>query len=257
MRKIISLALLGILSLSLFGCYEKNDLYKELDTEKAEKFALDYMNEKYQESFCVVNSTKDAEHGYAPGSLTSYWCDVEVSIKDHDPAQTFVVRTTLDENTKEYEILWDTYMNHLVKPLLKRDIEQILSESDHTANGIELYSLNEKHIAGNGFKPDSSVDTDRDNLNSLLQKYDLWLTFEVYLPESAYTDHLFSDLKKAFESFVSTAISDDTIMITIYTFDDTVFSEVQKSLEHDGKLSGELISRNAHSGSFTLMERDN
>ncbi len=37
MRKILLLALLGILSLSLFGCYEKNNLYKELDTEKAEK----------------------------------------------------------------------------------------------------------------------------------------------------------------------------------------------------------------------------
>lgn len=36
MRKILLLALLGILSLSLFGCYEKNNLYKELDTEKAE-----------------------------------------------------------------------------------------------------------------------------------------------------------------------------------------------------------------------------
>lgn len=257
MKKIIFFVICALF-ICMMGCgRKKNDAYHELETGKAEQYALDYMNEKYQESFCVVNSTKDAEHGYAPGSLTSYWCDVEVSIKDHDPAQTFVVRTTLDENTKEYEILWDTYMNHLVKPLLKRDIEQILSESDHTANGIELYSLNEKHIAGNGFKPDSSVDPDQDNLNSLLQKYDLWLTFGVYLPESAYTDHLFSDLKKAFESFVSAAISDDTIMITIYTFDDTVFSEVQKSLEHDGKLSGELISRNAHSESFTLMERDN
>lgn len=102
------------------------------------------------------------------------------------------------ENTKKYEILWDTYMNHLVKPLLKKDIEQILSESDHTAHGIEFYSLNEKNIAGKGVKPDSSVDPNRDNLNSILQKFDLWLTFGVYSPESAYTDHLFSDLKKAF-----------------------------------------------------------
>ena len=61
MRKIISLALLGILSLSLFGCYEKNDLYKELDTEKAEKVALDYMNEKYDKDFYVVSSNKYKE----------------------------------------------------------------------------------------------------------------------------------------------------------------------------------------------------
>ncbi len=175
---------------------EKNDAYYELEIGKAEQYALDYMNEKYQESFCVVNSNKDCEHGYVRGFLTSYWCDVEVSIKDHDPAQTFIVRTTLDENTKKYEILWDTYMNHLVKPFLKKDIEQILSESDHTAHGIEFYSLNEKNIAGKGFKPDSSVDPNWDNLNSILQKFDLWLTFGVYLPESAYTDHLFSDLKK-------------------------------------------------------------
>lgn len=71
----------------------------------------------------------------------------------YHPAQTFIVRTTLDENTKKYEILWDTYMNHLVKTLLKKDIEQILSESDHTAHGIEFYSLNKKNIAGKGFKP--------------------------------------------------------------------------------------------------------
>ena len=82
MRKIISLALLGILSLSLFGCYEKNDLYKELDTEKAEKVALDYMNEKYDKDFYVVSSNKNKEMSYAPGKINDFWCDVEIEIED-------------------------------------------------------------------------------------------------------------------------------------------------------------------------------
>ncbi len=43
----------------LFGCDEKNDLYKEFDTKKAKKTALEYMNEKYDKDFYVVSSNKN------------------------------------------------------------------------------------------------------------------------------------------------------------------------------------------------------
>ncbi len=45
-------------------------------------------------------------------------------------------------------------------------------------------------------------------------------------------------------------------MVTIYTFDDTVFLEVQKSLNYDGEVPSELISKKAHSETFTLKEYD-
>lgn len=191
MRKIISLALLGILSLSLFGCYEKNDLYKELDTEKAEKVALDYMNEKYDKDFYVVSSNKNKEMSYAPGKINDFWCDVEIAIEDSEEDKNYTVRTTLDDDEK-YVIEWDNYMSTLVMPLVKRDINGIISEMKITDYFVYSYYISEK-VGTGGFKPDFNIDIEKDTLNSIFEKSGIWLYFNLYIPESAYKKSIVSE----------------------------------------------------------------
>ena len=111
---------------NLFGCDRtNNELYNKLDVDKAEEIALDYMNRKYDEKFYVVSSKKDGEAGYVPTSIQTFWCDVNLKIKDSDQNDDYTVRVTIDENTKDYIIQWDTYMTTLITPLAKRDIDSI------------------------------------------------------------------------------------------------------------------------------------
>ena len=63
----VMLAIIFVSSTFLFGCDKKdNELYNMLDTDKAEKTALEYMNEKYDKSFSVVRSQKNYDAGYVP-----------------------------------------------------------------------------------------------------------------------------------------------------------------------------------------------
>ena len=252
MRKIISLALLGILSLSLFGCYEKNDLYKELDTEKAEKVALDYMNEKYDKDFYVVSSNKYKEMSYAPGKINDFWCDVEIAIEDSEEDKNYTVRTTLDDDG-EYVIEWDDYMTSLVSPLAKRDINDSFSEVNITNYSIYSFYISEIGTAG-GFRPDFDVDIEHDTLDSVFEKNSIWLHFNLCIPESAYKDSTVSDFEKALGLYLPQENSDDYVRVKVLSFNDDYYSEIKNAIESGDRLPDNYEWKAIHTDTIYIKE---
>ncbi len=234
MRKIILLALLGILSFGLFGCYDKNDLYKELDTEKAEKVALDYMNEKYDKDFYVVSSNKNKEMSYAPGKINDFWCDVGIAIEDSEDGKNYAVRTTLNDDG-EYIIEWDNYMTSLVSSLAKRDINDSFSEVNITNYFIYSFYISEIGTAG-GFRPDFDVDIEHDTLDSVFEKSSIWLHFNLCIPESAYKDSTVSDFEKALGLYLPQEDSDDHVRVKVLSFNDDYYSEIKNAIESSDRL---------------------
>lgn len=228
--------------LSLYVCdREKNKLYQNFDTKKAEKAALEYMNGKYDETFKIIGSEKDYEAGYVPGSIQKFWCDVTLSLKDSDLGDSYTVRVTLNDNGKDYNIAWDNYMSTLVMPLVKRDINSIISEMKITDYFVYSCYISETGIGGeighSSFSPDFNIDIEKDTLCSIMEKNDIWLCFKLYLPESAYNKGLVSEFEKALKSDLSHETADDYVGLSVLSFDDDYYSEIKKLSESGNELS--------------------
>lgn len=241
MRKYSLLILCSFCLLLLYGCdREKNELYQNFDTKKAEKIALDYMNGKYDETFRIIGSEKDYEAGYVPGSIQYFWCDVELSLKDSDLGDSYTVRVTINDSCDDYNIAWDNYMTTLVTPLIKRDVENIVSKMELNDYFIDSYDIGEKGVGGivgnKGFKSDFDIDIEKDTLCSIMEKNDIWLCFKLYLPESAYNKSLVSGFEKTLESNLSQGVSDDYVRVAVLSFDDDYYSEIKKLSEGGNKL---------------------
>lgn len=242
MRKYLLLILCSFCLLLLYGCdREKNELYQNFDTKKAEKIALEYMNGKYDETFRIIRSEKDYEAGYVPGSIQKFWCDVELSLKDSDLGDSYTVRVILNYSSDDYNIAWDNYMNiALVTPLIKREVEKIVYESVNNDYFIYSFDISEKGFGGeighSGFSPDFNIDPEKDTLSTLLEKYDLWVCFRVNIPDSVYKKSLISKLKKNLEENCSQTFSGDYIWVEILSFDDGFYSEIKKLNESGNEL---------------------
>lgn len=222
---------------SFSGCDEKNDLYEKLDTKTAEMFALDYMNRKYDKDFYVVSSNKNKEMSYAPGKINDFWCDVELTLKDSETMDNYIVRVTLKDNGEkpDYVIEWDNYMTSLVSSLAKRDINGFFSEASITNYFIHYFYISEIGTAG-GFKPDFNIDIEKDTLNSIFEKSGIWLYFNLYIPESAYKKSIVSEFEKALKSDLSHVTADDYVSVSVLSFDDDYYSEIKKLSESGNEL---------------------
>lgn len=239
---------------SFSGCDEKNDLYEKLDTKKAEQVALEYMIEKYGEGFSVVSSKKEYEAGYVPASIQSYWCDVELTLKDSETMDNYIVRVTLKDNGEkpDYVIEWDNYMNTLVAPLIKRDIESAISKLGLSDYSVYIYSICEEHIGGKGFSPDFNIDPEKDTLNSIIERYDLWVCLNVNIPESTYKENLASEFQKILEEHCSQKFSGDYIRTSIISFDDAEYPAVKKINDGEGDILCNNVPKEIHYDDITL-----
>ena len=237
---------------SFSGCDEKNDLYEKLDTKKAEQVALEYMIEKYGEGFSVVSSKKEYEAGYVPASIQSYWCDVELTRKDSETMNNYIVRVTLKDNGEkpDYVIEWDNYMTSIVTSLIKRDIERIVSESINSDYFISSYDIGEKDIGGEighkGFSSVFKIDLENDSLSTLLEKYNLCVCFRINIPDSTYKNTIVSELKKDIERNCLQAFSSDYIKVGMFFFDDDYYSEIKKISESGNELPLDYEYKSTH-----------
>ena len=238
-RKILSLFLCTVMLLGVMcGCDRtpnKRDEYKSLDTDKAAEVALEYMNNKYDKEFQVVSSEKDASHSFMPGVIQDCWCDVEFKIKDSESDETYTVRVINTENEEEYTIKWDNYMTTIVTPLVEREINSIISEMKLSDYFIYSWDIGEKGVGGTvgnkGFKPDFNIDIENDTLSSVMEKNEMWVCFNLYLPESDYNKSLVSDFEEALKSDLSHENLDDYVSVSILAFDDDYYSEIKKNNE--------------------------
>jgi len=230
-RKTLSLFLCAVMLLGVMcGCDRtpnKRDEYKSLDTDKAAKVALEYMNNKYDKEFQVVSSEKDASHSIVPGVIQDCWCDVEFRIKDSESDETYTVRVANTENEEEYIIKWDNYMTSLVKPWLKEQMDEI---SDSIFNG-DYFSICDQISdvsCDKGFASDFTFDSD-DRLSDMLYKNDIFGYYIIVIPEKRFKDNSTMDL--IYEQF-NKEISDSSINVEVRVYEDVFYDEYEKSFRN-------------------------
>ena len=253
MRKTALLLALILASAGLYSCDdEKMELYRSFDTDKAEAIALDYMNGKYDETFSVVRSQKYKENGYAPGSIQSFWCDVEVSVQSPAQGNNYTVRVMCGDNG-DYFIAGDNYMTALVRPLAGRDIESIVSGSSLDEYCTDQYHISEIGTGSSGtldFTPDFEIDPENDTLSSMIGRYKIWLSFQIYLPESAYSNKLEAEFENILSSAFPLRDQDDYIRADILSFDDDHYYELKNIIESGGDLPENFEWKAVHNKSI-------
>ncbi len=73
-------------------------------------------------------------------------------------------------------------------------------------------------------------------MSSIFEKSDIWLYFNLYIPESAYKKSMVSEFKKALESDLSHGNADDYVSVSVLSFDDDYYSEIKKLSESRNEL---------------------
>ena len=218
---------------SLTGCDDpKREDFKRLDEDKAAEVALSYMNEKYDETFYVVKSEKDAEHGYVPGSIQDAWVDVTVAIAGDEAAKKYAVRLRLNADKENYDIICENYMTSLVQPWVKKEMDEILS----------LLKINEYFticnnvtnvmnvICGNsrwGFTMDFPVIQESSEIKEIAKNQEIDIKFFIALPDSSYTSDIEMKIQELYEQF----FYEDNVVITIVAYTDDYYRELKEA--HD------------------------
>jgi len=230
-RKILSLFICIVMLLGVMcGCDRtpnKKDEYKSLDTVKAAEVALEYMNNKYDKEFQVISSEKDASHSIVPGVIQECWCDVEFKIKDSESDETYTVRVINTENEKEYTIKWDNYMTSLVKPWLKEQMDEILSQLDIECFTI-LWSANERNTSGFGFSSEFKHIDENDSLKEIANIYNLSLTYCIVIPSSSYNATMDYSIEKIYREYFPQDFNGDysrnCVNIEIHAYTDDFYN---------------------------------
>lgn len=228
-KKFLLLLAVAVSILLTTGCDKERKDYQSLDTDKAAEVALEYMNDKYDTEFQVINSTKEAEYGYIPGTVQDYWCDVELKIKDSESDETYTVRISKNENEKEYIIKWDNYMTSLVKPWLKEQMDEI---SDNIFNG-EFFSICDQISDANntiGFPPAFPVFNHNDTIGAVLSANDILACYTINIPSRIFSDFTTLDLIR--DSF-NKVISGKSIIIRICVYDDEFYEKYKASHQNE------------------------
>ncbi len=253
-KKKLRLLLFAVMLLSVTcGCYRtKNEMknYKSMDTDKAAEVALEYMNNKYYKEFHVISSTKDAKYSFAPGVVQDYWCDVELTIKDSEPNETYKVRVIHDSNKKDYIIEEDNYMTSLVKPWVKEQMDGILSQLDIHEYFTFLWSVDERITSGFGFSPEFKCINENNTLKEITDVYDVSLDYTIVIPSSSYNELLYYKIEKIYKEYFSQDFngdySGDCVDITIYTYTDDFYYKYKKAVVEGNQGNNELENRNRY-----------
>ena len=221
----------------------KMDEYKSLDTDKAAKVALEYMNNKYDKEFQVVSSEKYAKYSFLPGVIQDCWCDVDFKINNSESDETYTVRVINTENEEEYIIQSDNYMTTLVKPWLKEQMDEILSQLDIECFTI-LWSANERNTSGFGFSSEFKHIDENDSLKEIANIYNLSLTYCIVIPSSSYNATIDYSIEKIYREYFPQDFNGDysrncvNIEIQAYTDDfyniykDTVVEKRDNEFEY-------------------------
>ena len=238
MKRVCLLLAFVLFCCSLTGCDDpEREDYKRLDEDKAAEVALSYMNDKYDETFYVVKSEKDAAHGYVPGSIQDAWVDVTVAIAGDEAAKKYAVRLRMNADKEHYDINCDSYMTSLVTPWAKMEMDAIISALQIPEYFTGLSWRWKQDVIG--VSSDFPILQDNSSLKDVAGKQEMDFDYCIYLPESAYT----ADIKENVKARIKPVFSeDDNVAITIVAYTDEYYLEFKKALAAGGKAPPGLLA---------------
>lgn len=231
MKKVKFLMVMSLIitsSLLLFsGCDKKNRLH--MDADKCAKVALEYLEEKYQTEFEVLDSKEIMKYIGSAG-----YAEVTVKNKFEDNENRYEVTVYPDGSSDEeragyydsYKVVSDTYMCYILHDYVKDEMDRLLIEAGLT-RFISSVSIQEGgHIAGfAGFSTDFPIPGEGNfSLKDLLDNYRITINCWFKIPESEYSETLQTNIT----NILKPLISDDLIAIDVNVYDDETFSEIEE-----------------------------
>ena len=214
-------------SLLLFsGCDKKNRLH--MDADKCAGAALEYLEEKYQTEFEVLDSREIMKYVGSAGYA-------EVTVKNKFEENEYIVRVYPNGSSDEdkdgyydsYKVISDTYMCYILHDYVKDEIDRLLMEAGLT-RVISSVSIQEGgDIAGfAGFSTDFPILGEGNfSFDDLLDDYGISIHCWLKIPESEKSDMLQNDITNIMKPLVS---ADDLITFSIDVYDDETYNEIEK-----------------------------
>ena len=228
MRKIKGLILLTVIFISsalwLTSCGDK----LHMDEDKCAEIALEYLEEKYQTEFEVIDSSEVYKYMGSAG-----YAEVIVNDKATEEENRYKVCVYPDGNKDEnkddyydsYKVVSDDYMCYLMNNFVKQEIYKIL-ENIGIENFISSVYIEEYDgIAGtSGFSADFSLPNKTDfSLQNILGNYEIGITYWLDMPESEYSDVLQESIEKAIRSILT---DDDSVWCNLEIYDNETYKEI-------------------------------
>ncbi|MBE6837277.1 MAG: hypothetical protein E7509_04690 [Ruminococcus sp.] len=226
MKKLISLLTMIVMLLSMTGCDDK-EKKPEMDPESAGEFAVDYMKEKYDVAFDLIDFIVPMGKDYA--EIRGYI--------DNNEEVEYIVYACGDDVDKDddgyadsYTIIGDNYMCTILEPLIKNDMDKLLADNGFA--NIELislvYNVRERYLKANctGGVSDIFPVCNEKNfvLENMIMAYDLSYFYDISIPENEYYDGFEEDIEYILNQRIGSLISNDTIFVDIYVYSVEDFS---------------------------------
>ena len=249
MKRVCLLLAFVLFCCSLTGCDDpEREDFKQLDEDKAAEVALSYMNEKYDETFYVVKSEKDAAHGYVPGSIQDAWVDVTVAIAGDEAAKKYTVRLSLNEDRENYDIDWDNYMVTFVEPFFNKELNQVMKGMglfDYIIYAECIHQRETKYSSC--FFPSFEIPNEDATIEEVASKYCFNFGISIKISRNE-ANRLFGkesndDVFDVFgEKFLS-IFEDDFFRLYLEIYNDKDFSKMKKYKENSGTIPDLYISQ--------------
>ncbi|MBQ3546158.1 MAG: hypothetical protein IJA34_14425 [Lachnospiraceae bacterium] len=216
-------ALIFMSSVFMFSGCKKTLL---MDEHKCAEVALEYMENKYQEEFEVLDS---GEVGGVFGK--SGYATVNLKNSSDDTEKVYIVviyPNTIDDKNNDgyydsYKVISDTYMSEIVNQYARKKVEKLLIEAE-----LERFitRINIEEIAKIkgfwGFSADFPLIEEKEfSLEQLLDNYCIDINCSLEVPESEIGDTLQDNIINQFEPL----ISNDTIGFKIEIYLEEVYVE--------------------------------
>lgn len=220
-KKAIALSMACVMTFS--GCYERGD-YDLVDAEKAGKFAIEYMNSKYNRDFELISSKKDKEQNVVV-DITNVWVDVYFSLKGDDSGKNYHAEIVLDENDKsKYRIKYEDYTSTEANPVIKLKMDEQLDEifqNEHTTD-----------LSVTSFDDEFQVPDENDTLCEIMESGEISFYYDIVMPESSYYSRIRNYIKKVF----TPCMSDNYVTIRLTVYNEECYDEYKNSVVNGDKV---------------------
>ena len=180
----------------------------KMDADKCAEAALEYLEEKYQTEFEIIDSWERKKFIGAAG-----YAEVIVNHKGEETDNRYVVVVYPDGSTDEdedgyydsYKVVSDDYMDELIGGYAKKEVDKLLNEAGLT-RFISRVSIEEsvKFKGFWGFSADFPITTEEDfSLNQLLDSYNIDIHCYIEVSEKDFYDTLQDNIINKFQPLVS------------------------------------------------------
>ena len=227
----IVMSLIITSSLLLFtGC--ENSLH--MDADKCAEVALEYLENKYQTEFEVLDSGEKRKYIGSAG-----YAEVIVNNKFEDNENRHRVTVYPDGSSDEdkdgyydsYKVVSDDYMSYLLQDYVKNDLDKLLMDAGLTRFISSVGIWEHGGIEGfSGFTADFPVQSKESfTLNDILDNNRITINCWLEIPESEYRDMLQTNITNIMKPLVS----NDLISFNIEVYSEETYNEREKLFIHD------------------------